>query len=79
MEGETEAILKDQKCWSKKYENISSRDYVPRYLKMSRDETMSRLMGREYPAPKPFKTSMDQRGPNQKEIGMTSAESLRSL
>ena len=39
---------------TEKYENISSRDYVPRYLKISRAETMSRLMGREYPAPKPF-------------------------
>merc|ERR1712016_177585 len=37
-----------------KYENISSRDYVPRYLKISRAETMSRLMGREHPAPKPY-------------------------
>ena len=39
---------------TEKYENISSRDYVPRYLKISRAETMSRLMGREHPAPKPF-------------------------
>ena len=39
---------------TEKYENISSRDYVPRYLKISHAETMSRLMGREHPAPKPF-------------------------
>ena len=39
---------------TEKYENISSRDYVPKYLKISCAETMSRLMGREYPAPKPF-------------------------
>ena len=39
---------------TEKYENISSRDYVPRYLKISCAETMSRLMGREHPAPKPF-------------------------
>merc|ERR1711947_59722 len=39
---------------TEKYENISSRDYVPRYLKISRAETMSRLMGREHPAPKPL-------------------------
>ena len=68
---------------TEKYENISSRDYVPRYLKISRAETMSRLMGREHPAPKPFmdasiyfisrkdqkKTSRDSCGPTLKELG----------
>ena len=43
-----------QRLSPEKYENISSRDYVPKYLKLSRAESMSRSMGREYPAPKPF-------------------------